>query len=228
MLYQKGEKLAELRQTIKDIPTLSKLLPSDFIMSKSEFKKFETPILKLFNKLNKVLFKTLTNGKTEDENRDAVYNAVEEIVRYLEENYKHDLRDYFYEEKLDVYEKMFVILVRDELYKRYREYKDLLESIPKAFWNKAKEYETNFPRISYLINIHNEINEDIESNLFDSSIMYLTHSLETIYEEISELIKAECEIEFLNPDVLPNMLRQLIYLLKSELSIVFEEDEDEE
>ena len=44
---------------------------------------------------------------------------------------------------------------------------------------------------------------------------------------ISELIKAECEIEFLNPDVLPNMLRQLIYLLKSELSIVFEDENEE-
>ena len=41
MLYQKGEKLKELQQTIKEIPIRSDLKQSNFVMSKKEFKKFE-------------------------------------------------------------------------------------------------------------------------------------------------------------------------------------------
>jgi len=66
MLYQKGEKLAELRQTIKEIPLRADLKESEFVMSKKEFKKFEASIIKPFNNLNSVLFSTLTNEKTED------------------------------------------------------------------------------------------------------------------------------------------------------------------
>ena len=228
MLYQKGEKLKELQQTIKEIPIRSDLKQSNFVMSKKEFKKFELPILKLFNNLNNVLFNTLTNEKTEDENRGMVYRAVGDIILYLDENNEHDLRDYFYEEKLAVYEKMFVILVRDELYKRYKEYTDLLRLIPNAFLKKRKESESKFPKIPYLIDVYREITEDIENAVYDSTVMYLNHPIEMIYQEISDIIKNQCEMEFLNPDVLPNHLRQLIYLLKSELPIVFEENEDDE
>lgn len=233
MLYQKGEKLAELRQTIKDIPSLSGLNQSDFVMSKREFKKFEAPILKLFNNLNTVLFNTLINSKTEDENINAVRSATNKIFLYLEENFEHDLIDYFYEEKLKIYEKMFVIIVRNEMCERFPMYKDILLIIPNLFWKKRKEYENKFPKISYLINVHDEIikdkkdDKDIRYRLYDSTIMYLNHCVEMIYEEISEVVKKQCKEKYLNPDVLPNMLRQLIYLIKSELPFVFDEDEEE-
>ena len=228
MLYQKGEKLAKLRQTIKDIPLYADLKRSEFIMPKKELKKFESSIIKPFNNLNSVLFSTLTNEKTEDENRDMVYRAISNIILYLVDNYEHDLEGYFYEERLALYEKFFVILVRDKLYKKYPEYKDLLEVIPKEFRKEQKTDETKFPRISYLINVHDEIYEDLDSGLSDSTVLYLYHSIEMIYEEISELIIEESETDYLNPDVLPNRLRQLIYLLKSELPNVFEEPESEE
>lgn len=234
MLYQKGEKLAELRQTIKDIPSLSGLNPSEFVMSKREFKKFEAPILKLLNNLNTVLFNTLINSKTEDENSNDVRNATNKIFLYLEENFEHDLIDYFYEEKLKVYEKMFVILIRDEMCERFPIYKDVLLTIPNLFWKKRNEYNNRFPKISYLIDVQDEItkdkkdDKDIRYRLYDSTIMYLNHCVEMIYEEIAELVKKQCKEKYLNPDVLPNMLRQLIYLIKSELPIVFEEEENSE
>jgi len=228
MLYQKGEKLKELQQTIKDIPTLSGLSTTDFVMSKKALKSFEIPILKLFNTLNTFLFNTLISKKSEEDKRKDVYDAVENIVSFLEERYDKDLREYFYEEKLELYEKMFIILVRNELYKRFPEYKDILSAIPNAYREHQKKSETKFPEISRLINIHIEISEDRENGVYDSTAMYLDHSIEMIYEEISELIKNQCTMKFLNPDVLPNSLRQLIYLLKSELPIIFEKNEDEE
>lgn len=233
-LYQKGEKLAELRQTIKDIPILSGVDQSEFVMPKREFKKFESSILKPINNLNSVLFSTLTNEKTEDENRELVYSAVESVVLYLNENYKHDLEDYFFEEKLSVYEKLFVILIRNKLNNQYPEYKDLLEVIPKTFWKEKKSYEIKFPKISYLINVQDEItkdkkdDKDIRYRLYDSTIMYLNHCIEMIYEDISKLVNEECNEKYLNPDVLPNKLRQLIYLLKSSLPVAFEESNNEE
>jgi len=114
------------------------------------------------------------------------------------------------------------------LYKKYPEYKELLEAIPKAFWKERKAYKTNFPTISHLINVHDEIHQDLNTHLSDSTILYLYHAIEMIYEEISLLIEAECELKYKNPDVLPNKLRQLIYLIKSELPVVFEEDAEVE
>ena len=125
MLYKKGEKSEELRKTIKNIPVFANLKQSDFVIPKGEYARFKAPIIKLFNILNTVLFNTLTNGKTYEENRAVVYDAVQKIILYLEENYDHDLHHYFYEEKLTFYENMFVILVRDELVKRYKEYKSI-------------------------------------------------------------------------------------------------------
>lgn len=226
MLYQKGEKLAELRQTIKEIPIRSGLKESDFAMSKSELKKFERPIINLFNNLNSVLFTTLFNSKTTDENRNDVYCAVEKIVRYLEEHFKQDLKDCFFEEKLAIYENMFVILVRDKLSIRYKDYKNLLELIPKAYWNISESYQEDFKKLSHLLETHDNITTDMDSKVFYSTTYeYLEHALEMVYEEISETIKRHCEAEYLNSNVLPNELRKLIYLIRTELPIAFEEDE---
>lgn len=229
MLYQKGEKLKELRQTIKEIPMRSDLKQTDFVMSKKALKSFEAPILKLFHTLNAFLFNTLISNKSKIDKCNDIVGAVDNVIAFLDENYQKDMQDYFYEEKLEIYEKMFVILVEDQLCKRFSEYKDVLDDISKAYWRNKENSETKFLQISALIGAHKEITEDMDNGIYDSTATYLEHSIEMIYEEISELIKAECEMHYLNPDVLPNRLRQLIYLLKSELPNVFEEnDEDEE
>lgn len=226
MLYQKGEKLKVLKETIESIPALSGLKESDFVMSAKEIKKFEAPIRKVFKELNDVLYNTLISSEDTDTKRDKVYWAVESVALYLLEHYEEDLIDNFYEEKLYFYENMFVILVRNELCVRYKEYKDMLITIPNAYWKLTKnDKRPAFHQISHFISDYQDISEDIDNILQDATKAHLTHCLELILEKISELVKEECKKEFLNPAVLPDRLRHLIYLLKSELSLALDTEE---
>ena len=227
MLYQKGEKLKELQQTIKNIPTLSGIKESDFVMPEKAIRQFEKPIRRIFNELNNVLYSTLISSESQEEKTDKVYKTVGQIVLYLEEHYKEDVIDNFYEEKLVFYQNMFVILVKNELCVRYREYEDILKTIPSAYWKTVKEHKPpTFRAISCFISDYQDISKDIKNfQIQEQTETYLTHCLELILEKISELIKDECKEEFLDSDFRTNRIRHLIYLLKSELSLDLQTEE---
>lgn len=226
MLYQKGEKLKELKDTIENIPTLSKLHPSYFALSKDEKQKFEAPIKKLFRELNRTLYDTLLSNESEDEKTAKVYTVVEKIVLFLDENFSRDLFLFFHKEKLSFYEKMFVILVRDELCVRYKEYRETLLLIPKHYndmYNKKMRMAFKYPGIDDLISDFRELNEDLlDTPLYDCTRNYLSHCLESILEQIAGYVKHECNKcveDESHSDYYATRLRYLIYLLKKEFKL---------
>ena len=226
MLYQEGEKLKELKDTIDSIPTLSKLHPSYFVLSKDEKQKFEAPIRKLFRELNRTLYDTLLSNESEDEKTVKVYTVVEKIILFLDRNFKRDIIEFFYEEKLSFYEKMFVILVRDQLCVRYKEYKQTLLKIPKQYTDMYNAYKAEvfkYPRINDFISNFKELNDDLLNKpLYGCTKTYLTHFLELILEQISGCVKDECkkcaEDESYS-NYYASRLRYLIYLLKKEFKL---------
>lgn len=226
MLYQKGEKLEVLKETIEKIPTLSKLHPSYFALTKDEKQKFEAPIRKLFRELNRTLYDTLLSNESEDEKTVKVYTVVEKIILFLDKNFKRDIIEFFHEEKLSFYENMFVILVRDELCVRYKEYRETLLKIPKQYndmYNAYKAEVFKYPRIDDFISDFKELNEDLlDTPLYDCTRTYLSHCLELILEQISECVKDECkkcaEDESYS-SYYASRLRYLIYLLKKEFKL---------
>lgn len=216
MLYQKGEKLEILKETLKAVPKISELKDSNFSMSEEELQKFKSSISCEFNNLNTALYNTLLNGK-EEINKENVKTACDNIVVYLKEHFKADLVDSFYEEKQHFYDFMFFILI-DDLIKHYPEYQDSLKVIQQAYTDLRNEENIfDFPEIEELIEDYKEIKRDITRVYCDSTKAYLTHSIELIFEKISELVKEECKKQYLCMDVLPNKLRKLIYLLKKKL-----------
>lgn len=227
MLYQKGEKLKELKQTIKNIPKLSELDESTFVMSKEELEKFKANIEYIFNDLNTALYNTLLHG-IETENKENIELACNEVIAVLRRNYTQDLVNNFYEEKQVFYDFMFFELV-DDLKEHYHEYRDSLTTIQQAYTDLRREEKIfDFPEIEVLIEDYYAIKRDFDRVYCESTKTYLTHSIELIFKRISELVKEECKKRYLCMDVLPNTLRKLIYFLKKELELNLDSENSEE
>lgn len=225
MLYQKGEKLAKLCQTLNDIPKISNLEESLFTMSEEKLKEFKANILCVFNDLNDALFSTLLDG-TSDECKESIEIACNNVIEVLKNNYTKDLVQSFYKEKKLYYDFMFSYLI-DDLKSHYPEYRDILSNIHKTYSNLLDEQDLfDFPKIESLLDDHFYITRDLlHSAFYDSTKTYLTHCLELIYEEISKNVKEECTRKYLNPDVLPNRLRKLIYYLEYKLNLNLKSEE---
>lgn len=218
MLYQKGEKLKELTQTIKDIPKLSGLDEALLVMSNEDFSTFITPINNLFEQLNKALFSTLSNYNCQQTKTTLVTDACDKIICYLKENHINDLINNFYENKADIYENLFVDLI-NKLMLIYPHYAFILKKIPEAYAILANERgQYYFGLISVYIKKHKELHEDLKNgNLHDSTRAYIIHSMELILENICNLIKEECSEPYTSEEDFSNNLRKLIFVLKKEL-----------
>jgi len=219
MLYQKGEKLAELCQTLNAIPEISHLDVSLFTLSEEDSKKFKSKIESIFNDLNTALFNTFLSG-TPDECKENIEIACNNVIEVLEDKYTQDLIQSFYKEKKLYYDFMFSDLI-DDLKSHYPEYREPLSNIQNAYSDLLENEEIfDFPNIEGLLKDHFYIRNDLLYNVRnDSTKNYLTHCLELIYEEITKLVKEECAKEYLNPDVLPNILRKLTYYLEDKLGL---------
>jgi len=224
MLYQKGEKLKELIETLKNIPVLSGLDESKFVMSKEDLEKFKAPIEKAFYDLNTALYNTLIGGNSQD-----VSTACINVTTVLRTNFKTDLIDHFYSEKYYFYVSMFSDLI-EELIERYKDYEEDLHSIYKIYsylYNDDYKLFDDFEELHELLYDLCHIKSDFSRVIHDSTKNYLQHSIELIIEEINNFIKEECKKQYLNPDVLPNRLRKLIYLVKTKLPFNLTTDEAE-
>ena len=219
MLYQKGEKLTELCQTLNDIPKISNLKVSQFTMSEHELKKFKANIEYIFNDLNTALFNTLLCG-TPGECKERIEIACNNVIDVLKNNYTQDLVKSFYKEKQLYYDFIFFSLI-DDLEHHYPEHKNTLSTISNAYTDLRNEEKIfDFPEIDILLEDHFYIKRDLIHNVsYDTTKTYLTHCLELIYEKISNIVKEECAKEYKNPDVLPNILRKLTYYLEDKLSL---------
>ena len=219
MLYQKGEKLAELCQTLNAIPEISHLDVSLFTLSEEDSKKFKSKIESVFNDLNTALFNTFLSG-TPDECKESIEIACNNVIEVLENNYTNDLIKSFYKEKKLYYDFMFSDLI-DDLKSHYPEYRDSLSNIHNAYSDLLTEKEIfDFPSIEILLEDHFYIIRDLMHHVsYDSTKTYLIHCLELIYEEISKNVKEECIKEYKNPDVLPNRLRKLAFYLEDKLGL---------
>lgn len=225
MLYQKGEKLAELCQTLNAIPEISHLDVSLFTLSEEDAKKFKSKIEIIFNDLNTALFNTFLSG-TPDECNKRIEIACNNVIEVLENNYTKDLVQSFYKEKKRYYDFMFYDLI-DDLKSHYPEYRDSLSNIQNTYSDLLTEEEIfDFPEIETLLEDHFYIKRDLMHHVnYDSTKTYLTHCLELIYEKISELVKEECTKRYKNPDVLPNRLRKLAFYLEDKLSLKLKSEE---
>lgn len=217
MLYRKGEKLAELCQTLNDIPKISVLKESPFTMSEEELKNFKANILCVFNDLNDALFSTML-AETPGECEKHIAVACNNVIHVLKSYYTQDLVQSFYKEKKLFYDFMFSDLI-DELIHHYPEYRNPLSTIHQAYVTLLDEEKIfDFPEIESLIDDHFYIKRDLMHHVsYDSTKTYLTHCLELIYEKISKLVKEECVKEYKNSHVLPNRLRKLAFYLEDKL-----------
>lgn len=227
MLYHKGEKLEVLKETLKSVPALSGLDKSKFVMSAEDIENFKSRIEPVFNDLNTALYNTLLRG-TKAEKQENIELACEDVIAVLKRNYTQDLVNCFYEEKQDFYDFMFFILI-ENLKKHYSEYENSLSTIQQAYTDLRREEKIfDFSEISFLIEDYYAIKRDFDRVYCDSTKTYLTHSIELIFEEISELVKVECQKRYLCMDVLPNNLRKLIYMLNKELELNSDSEDSEE
>ncbi len=227
MLYQKGEKLEVLKETLKNLPKLSGLDESKFVMSEEELKEFKARIEDVLNNLNTALYNTLLHG-IETENKKNIELACDNVITVLRRNYTQDLVNDFYKEKQVFYDFMFFELI-DDLMERYREYRDSLITIQQAYTDLRREEKIfDFNEIECLIEDYYAIKRDFDRVYCDSTKTYLIHAIELIFKKISELVKEECQQKYLCTDVLPNKLRKLIYLLEKELALNLDSETSEE
>lgn len=230
MLYQEGEKLKVLKETIKSVPQLAELDESNFILSGDDYTQFTSPITAVYNHLSNALFNTLLNTDSKAVKRAKKDEAIDAVINYLNEHYKTDLIDNFYEEKIKFYDYMFAILMSEELSKHFPNYKNDFETIRSIYLDlKEKKEIFDFRKVKELIMDYKSVDAQLGFITYSRAAIYLIHGKEMILEEISNIIKRECKTMYKKPDILPNRLRQLIYLVKAELELdLGTEDEQSE
>jgi len=227
--YAEGEMIKKIMDDIEYLPIKYSIKDKYLRMPKEEYDSFVEMTKQPLKNLSTVLFETVIDDTSEETKCEKVSEACNNMIATLEKNYKKDLCDNFYEEKLHLYENFFVIYIRDDLCSHYRKYKEALMTVPQKYWELDEESNIfSFPEYEEKLDLYISIRNSFKYNFdqFGSKYIfskeareYLIHSNELLLKDVSELFKLEFST-YLKNELLEeqtNRIRKLIYLLKDTL-----------
>ncbi len=222
--YKKGQKKEGLTQDIK-IVLNNEQFKKDLFMSESDYYVFAGSIKKPIIDLNTVLLRTIIDDTSKESKEKSVEQACNEVISIIKDHIRSDLKTRFFEEKLKLYDDLYMHFIKNHLIRVYPEYKRWLHSLVVKYSElKASLKIFNFPEYESLLHLYNDLQSGLETDLInnycfeDDTVNFIAHSAELLIEKVQDMFAGEV-LRQGKKCIKMNRIRKIIYLLKTRLDL---------
>ena len=131
----------------------------------------------------------------------------------------------FFEEKLRLYDDLYIHFIKNHLIKTYPEYKRWLHSLVVKYSELIATLKIfNFPEYESLLHLYTDLQNGLETDLInnycfeDDTVNFIAHSAELLIEKVQDMFAGEV-LKQGKKYIKMNRIRKIIYLLKTRLDL---------